>query len=210
MGGAGKNAIVSRPILLVAHDPIHARQPTGPLFDIILLAHVACALVGLASVVASAVFAARLRGALGRTGPGATAGGSSQEGDVLAPLERYYAPGANWMGRVLYAVPVLGIALVATSKGYASFADGWLLGGVVLWVAAILLGEGVVWSGERQIQELLRHGLEPTLPPAGDREGQRSPWTGTTAAAASRRVMVGAVAMGAVLIAAFVVMTARP
>lgn len=198
-----------RPILLVAHGSVHPRQPTGPLFDVILLLHVACALLGLASVVVSAVFATRLRAMATWVAAG---NGPSNGGDLSASLRRYYAPGANWMGRVLYAVPVLGVALVAASKGYASFADGWLLGGVALWVAAIFLGEGVVWPGERRLQELCRE--DPTLAPTGPGTvGATGPLAAsqrTTIIAACRRVVAGSLAMGAILVMAFVVMTARP
>lgn len=207
---------MSRPILLVTHGPIHPRQPTGPLFDVILLVHVACALLGLASVVVGAVFAARLRKVVAREGPAAPpaeTGEPGGDGGALAPLRRYYAPRTNWMGRLLYVVPVTGVALVATSQGYASFADAWLLAGIGLWMTAILLGERVVWSGERQLHELLQRG--PDLAPA--RTGATaSTWScpvgggdGATAVA-SRNVLMGSVGMGVVLVAAFVVMTARP
>jgi hypothetical protein len=92
---------------------VHA-QPQGPAFDIVLLLHVGCVLAGLAIVVTSAATAARLRRLLraGRALP--------------APVVRYFRPGVNWAGRLVYGIPVFGFALLAMSHGAYALADGWV------------------------------------------------------------------------------------
>jgi hypothetical protein len=84
--------------------------PLGAGFDIVLIAHVACVVIGLASVVASGVVAARLR---------------RRPEDPGEQLVRYYTPGINWVGRVLYGVPVFGFVLLGLSQGSYGLDDGW-------------------------------------------------------------------------------------
>jgi hypothetical protein len=77
-------------------------------YDIVLLAHVLSALVGFGAVVVAGGFAL----ILSRSGTGSEA------------VRRYYRPGVNWAGRILFLVPVFGVALVAMSHGEWSFSDG--------------------------------------------------------------------------------------
>ena len=109
--------------------------PTGPGYDVVLLGHVGCAVIGLLTVVVSGIQAARLLGAARRGRP------------VEASLSRYFAPGVNWAGRALYGVPLLGFALIAMSNGSISTGDPWVLTGLVLWAAAAAPGRGGVVAG---------------------------------------------------------------
>lgn len=127
-----------------------AGQPTGPGFDLLLLCHVACVLLGFASMVVSAVQASRLRG-LG-------------SGPLPEALRRYYAPGTNWFGRILYGVPVFGFALLADSGGTFGFGDLWVVLGLVAWLGAAGAAEGLLWPAERRIQAALAAGALPTGP----------------------------------------------
>jgi uncharacterized membrane protein len=156
--------------------------PTGAVFDIVLLLHVACATVGLGTVVVSGVQAGRLLAA-GGAGPSPT-------------LVAYFAPGVNWVGRVLYAVPLLGLALLGLSQGAYGLDDGWVQWGLGLWVVAILCAEGLLWPAERRIQSKLEaHGADPAAP-----ELRR----------ACRTTCLAAGWLVAVLILAIVLMVARP
>ncbi|HVX21269.1 MAG TPA: hypothetical protein VHB02_07970 [Acidimicrobiales bacterium] len=148
---------------LWAAGPAHHR-PTGAAFDAVLLLHVLCAVVGFGTVVASAVQAGRLR--------------SVRSAPVPAGLRSYFAPGVNWAGRTLYGVPVFGFVLLAMSDGFFHLADGWVLWGFVLWVAAIFVAEGVLWPAERRVQSALAGG---GADPAGPASG---PGGGATTAAA--------------------------
>jgi hypothetical protein len=154
--------------------------PSGVAFDIVLLLHVAAALVGLATVVVSGVMAGRVLAARGAAVPG--------------PVAAYFTPGVNWAGRVLYAVPVLGVALLAMSHGAYTLADGWVDWGIGLWVAAAAAGEALLWPAERRVREGLAGGG-----PGSDRTRRDC-----------RAICASAGLVAAVLVAAVVVMVAQP
>lgn len=174
-------------------------QPTGVLFDLVLLAHVVAAVVALGTVVASGVAAARLLAAAGRP--------------PSAGVARYFAPGVNWAGRVVHAVPLLGLALIGLSRGDDRLSDPWVLAGLGLWALAALLAEGVLWPAERRVQLLLAE-----LAPAGavavagavTAGAGAAGGTGSAVATACRRMCWAAAGIAAVLVAAMVVMVARP
>ena len=128
---------------------VHA-QPQGPAFDIVLLLHVGCVVAGLATVVTSAATAARLRRLLrvGRSLPEA----------VL----RYFRPGVNWGGRLLYGIPIFGFALLAMSHGAYALSDSWVASGLAVFVVVVVLAEGVLWPAERRIQASVSSGSAAT------------------------------------------------
>jgi uncharacterized membrane protein len=152
----------------------HARDAA---YDIVLLAHVLSAVVGLGAVAVAGSYALALR----RPGPPSDA------------VRRYYRPGVNWAGRTLFLVPVFGVALVAMSRGDWSYGEGWVLGGVLLWAAAAVLAELVLWPGERALQDVAGQSVAP--------------------ADLGRRCLSVAAAAGliaAALVAATVIMVAKP
>ena len=108
----------------VAGPPSHSAA-----YDLVLLAHLLSALVGFGAVVVSGAFAV----VLARSGPESEA------------LSRYYRPGVNWAGRVLFLVPVFGAILVLISKGAWSFSDRWVAIGLVLWVVVAFGAEMALW-----------------------------------------------------------------
>jgi hypothetical protein len=153
---------------------LHARSAA---YDIVLLAHI---LAVLASLLVVAV-AGGSAYALGRSGPPTEA------------LRRYYRPGTNWAGRVLFLVPVLGIVLVAMSQGDWSYSDDWVLIGLVVWLAAALLGELVLWPAEGRLRQGVARG------------------DGAGGLATDARSAAGAsIAICVLLVAATVVMVAKP
>ncbi len=111
----------------------HARDAG---YDVVLLAHVLAALVGLGAVVVAGAYALALRG----SGPGSE------------PVRRYYRPGVNWAGRVLFLIPVLGVALMAMSGGDWTFSDDWITIGLTVWAAVALVAEMALWPAERRLQ----------------------------------------------------------
>ena len=111
----------------------------GAAYDLVLLLHVLSALAGFGAVAVAGVHALLLR----RPGP---------PGEAVV---RYYRPGVNWAGRILFVVPVLGLTLVAMSRGAWSFSDGWLMAGLMLWVVAAFGAELVLWPAERRLQDLV-------------------------------------------------------
>jgi len=115
-------------------------QPDGAAFDVVLLLHVGCAVVGLVTTVTATATAARLRRHLGSSAP------------LPEPLRRYFSPGFNWAGRAVYGIPVFGFALLAMSQGAYALGDGWVLVGLALFGAVVLVAEGVMWPAERRLQ----------------------------------------------------------
>jgi hypothetical protein len=111
----------------------HARDAA---YDVVLLAHVLAAAVGLGAVVVAGAYALVLR----RSGRGPES------------VRRYYRPGVNWAGRVLFLIPVLGAALMALSHGDWSWADGWITIGLALWAAVAVVAEMALWPAERRLQ----------------------------------------------------------
>jgi hypothetical protein len=118
-------------------------QPDGPAFDIVLVLHVGCVVVGLVTVVTAAATAARLRTLLG-------------DSAVLPEaVVRYFRPGVNWAGRTVYGIPVFGFLLLALSHGAFSLRDGWVTAGLVVVVVVVLVAEGALWPAERRLQASL-------------------------------------------------------
>src|SRR5580698_5132197 len=135
-------------------------QPDGPAFDIVLLFHVACVVVGLVTTATAAATATRLRRLLGSPLP------------LPQPLRRYFRPGFNWAGRTIYGIPVFGFALVAMSQGAYALGQGWVLGGLAIFGAVALLGEGVLWPAEQRLQVALSESdaASPPTPEVLDRD----------------------------------------
>lgn len=183
--------------------PVHAAAsgpPTGAAFDIVLILHVGCLLVGLASVLTTGIQAWRARG-----GPD----------DAGSPsVARYFRPGINWPGRVLYLLLVFGFVLVAMSRGVYGFGDAFVQVGLVLWITAVATAEMVVWPGERTLQAIVSGHGAAHRPARGPIEGDReSPlrWAATgEARRVATRVALSAWAVCAVLVAATVVMVQKP
>ncbi len=119
------------------------QQPDGPAFDIVLLLHVGCVVVGLVTTATAAATASRLRRRLGSPLP------------LPETLRRYFRPGVNWAGRTVYGIPVFGFALIAMSQGAYALGDGWVLGGLTIFAALVLVGEGVLWPAEQRLQVAL-------------------------------------------------------
>ena len=111
----------------------HARNAA---YDVVLLAHVLAAVVGLGAVVVAGAYALVLRSA----GPGRES------------VRRYYRPGVNWAGRVLFLIPVLGVVLMAQSHGDWSFDDSWITMGLALWAGVAVVAEMALWPAERRLQ----------------------------------------------------------
>jgi uncharacterized membrane protein len=156
--------------------------PLGTGFDLLLLAHVACVIVGLGAVAVSGIQALRLL-ALPDASP------------VPPTLRTYFAPGVNWVGRTLYGVPIFGFGLLAASGGAFDLGDEWVVLGLTLWGVAALCAEGLLWPAERRIQAALA--------------GPEAPSSATLSSAA-RTIPALAVLLVVVLITATVLMVAQP
>jgi uncharacterized membrane protein len=160
-------------------------QPDGAAFDIVLLLHVGCVVVGLVTTATAAATATRLRRLLGSPVP------------LPEPLLRYFTPGINWVGRAVYGIPVFGFALLALSRGAYALGQGWVLGGLALFAGVALVGEGVMWPAERRLQVALTSTeVPPPVAESLDRD-----------AAAMSRAATAALVL---LVAGSVLMVAQP
>ncbi len=157
-------------------------QPNSPAFDIVLIAHVACVVAGLATLVASAVTASRLRTVLGSGGV------------VGEALRRYFHPGVNWAGRSIYGIPVFGFVLLSLSHGAYSLHDGWVMSGLFIFVVMILVAEGVLWPAERRLQVSLVP-LQQAGAPVPEEVGRDARAMVLSAAAALVLLVLGSVLM---------------
>jgi uncharacterized membrane protein len=157
--------------------PLMADHARDAAYDLVLLGHVLAAVAGLGAVAAAGVGAL----ALSRSGPASEA------------VQRYYRPGVNWVGRVLFLVPVLGVALIGMSRGDWSYSDGWITLGLGLWVVAALGAEMALWPAERRLQAAVS---DP--PPVAQLRSQ------------CLRVVAMASVLSLVLIVATVTMVAKP
>jgi hypothetical protein len=113
-------------------------------------------------------------------------------------FDRYYRPGVNRVGRVLFAVPVLGVALMAMSRGQWGWSDSWISSGMAAWAAVALAAETVLWPGERQLQ-LMVAGCGPDRGPDGGPDSVPDGGTKLTGEAAGVCLRVGLTAAGCAL-----------
>lgn len=173
-------------------------------YDLVLLAHVLSALVALVAVVVAGGFALVLRGALRRGGP------------LPVAVVRYFRPGVNWVGRVLFVVPVLGVALIAMSGGQWAYSDGWVTIGLGAWVVVACTAEGALWPAERRLQEVVAAVEDGgvTAPDGADPPDGAGPPDGpgrrTDPSALCLRSGLLGIGLAVVLVAVAVLMVAKP
>ena len=176
----GANGVLAR-VAGMTRFAATARTPTGPAFTVVLLCHVASVLLALLAAVAGIVAAALALTA---------------KGELTPWVRSYFSPGVNWVGRVLYLVPVFGAALLVMSGGAYQLGDPWVEAGLGLWAAAALLAESVLWPAERRVQRAL-----------ADWAGRGVP---VTVRGSCRTMCVSAAGLVALVVAAMVVMMAKP
>lgn len=114
------------------------------LFEVVLAAHILCAVVGFGSVGVTGAYAS-----LARPWP--------DHGAVPDSVRRYFRPGPNWASRVMFGVPVFGLILAGMGGG-GDLGQPWLWIGSGLWLFAAILAAGVVWPAERRIASIVNEG----------------------------------------------------
>ena len=170
-------------------------QPSGAAFDVVLLLHVACVVVGIVTVATAAATARRLAH-LARTST-----------PLPEPLRRYFRPGVNWAGRTIYGIPVFGFALIGMSHGAYAIDDAWVLSGLAIFVAVALLAEGVLWPTERRLQHVVAAAGTPAAGPGAPAPPPALPESLTSDAARMERAASVALVL---LVVATVLMIAQP
>lgn len=167
---------------MIGTMPTPSSAPTGPAYVSVLILHVLSATIGFGTVFVTGVQAVRAR-----RGP---------QSEAAESVKRYFRPGVNWAARAVYAVPVLGIVLLVMSRGAYDLSDGWVVAGLMLWIAAVFVGEAVHWPRERELQRVVSDGWE------------RDPASEEKSLCAA--VAASAFAMSACFVAAVVLMTGKP
>jgi hypothetical protein len=175
--------MASAPRTWVKISGVH-HQPDGPAFDLVLLLHVGCVVVGLVTLVASLSTAARLRPLLRHPAPFPEA------------LARYFRPGVNWAGRSIYGIPLFGFLLLALSHGAYALRDGWIMSGLAIVVVVVLIAEGSLWPAERRLQV----SLAPLF--AGDAPAEESAQRDVSLMATSALVALVLLLLGSALMVA--------
>ena len=152
------------PLTLVAATSGHAG-----IFDVLLVLHVVCAVVGFGSVAISGVYGAAIR-----------------HPDQRASREETtrYFHSRGWAELLILAVPVFGVAALALRPSGADFGDVWVIAGLVMWMAAAVALIVVVRPAEKVIRG------SPSGPALGV-AGRRLMW----ASAACDVLFVGAFAL---------------
>ena len=186
-----------------------AASTTSPAYDLVLLAHVLTAVIGLVALAVSAGSALALRSVLVRGAP------------VPDALARYYRPGVNWAGRTLFLVPVFGVALLLMSGGRWALSDTWVSMGLAGWALVALAAEGALWPEERRLQVVVAtlgngaggvgdEAIVAEVPPAVDGNGATDPVDPTGAPGRCLRAALVGTGLSAVLVAVGVLMVAKP
>ncbi len=196
------------PVTVLLAARAGARQPTGALFDVVLLLHVTFVVIGMGTLVVSGVQGWRLWAAGRSAAP------------VPDTLARYYGPGANWAGRTIYGIPVLGLTLLGLSRGVFGLQLPWVAAGSAIWVVGAVVAEAVLWPAERRIGRHLQEGAGPGADgPRRATDGRRAPSGAVVAgsgrpplAAVPEARLVAGVAFGlvALFLVASVLMVAQP
>jgi uncharacterized membrane protein len=152
----------------------------GAAYEVVVLAHVLAAVIGFGAIGVAGAYAL----VLGRRGPPSES------------VVRYYRPGVNWAGRILFVVPILGFVLIGMSHGTDGYglSDGWVMIGLALWALAALAAEMLLWPTERELQQLVAAGS----------------WDDAAHRSLTRQVVWTSGALMVVFVAAMVVMVAKP
>ncbi len=171
--------MLSNPGSVAALEAVSVNRGAG--YEVVVLAHVLSAVIGFGAVGVAGAYALVL----------------SRRGPATESVVRYYRPGVNWAGRVLFLVPVLGFVLIGMSHGthggYA-FSDGWVMVGLLLWAVAALAAEMVLWPTERGLQRLVATGE----------------WQDSAHRSLTRRVAWTSGALLVIFVTSMVVMVAKP
>jgi uncharacterized membrane protein len=113
-------------------------------YKIVLVLHILAAILGFGSVMLNRIYASEVRK---RPGP---------EGAAIADANYEVSFGvAMWF---IYAIPILGLALVGMSDKVWKFSQTWVWLSLLLWFALVGLVHGVHRPNVRQLDALVRSG----------------------------------------------------
>ncbi len=112
----------------------------APAYDILLIAHIACAFIGFGSIAVSSLAARR--------------GRSSADPASEPWVVRFFREGTDWPGRLIFLVPLFGLAMLfGGDRTDISKVWPWL--GLGLWTVAVGFSTGLGWPAEADAQRSL-------------------------------------------------------
>lgn len=121
-------------------------------YKIVLLLHILCAIVGFGTVLLNGLYG---REAKRRPGPGGLA--ISEANLAISGIAEYF----------IYAVFVLGLALVGMSDKAWAFGQTWIWLAMVLYIVGIGVSHGVVFPNARRMKNLAAELVAAGPPPEG-------------------------------------------
>jgi len=157
--------------------------PASKLFDVLLIVHVGFVVVTL--LVVGALYLAA--GSVAKTNEGSSWPASGV---------KFFSPGREIAGRLLYGIPATGILLLMTSEGHYGWTNPFVMIGLALWLVGIALGEGLVFPAASSLRQL----VAASSGPGEAQEPQRF----------SSRLQWGVDGIVLVLVAGAIVMVAQP
>ena len=120
-------------------------------YKIVLLLHILCAIIGFGTVILNGLYG---REAKRRPGPGGLA--ITEANLTVSGIAEYF----------IYAVFLLGLALVLMSDGAWAFRQTWIWLAMALYVVGIGISHGIVFPSARRMRDLAAE-LTAGGPPAG-------------------------------------------
>lgn len=162
-------------------------------FDLLLILHIVCVIVGYGAVAYDSLGAGQARRFAGA--------------EAYAVAQAGYTTSAKAAQRFLYGVPVFGIAAVAASNGRFSFADLWVSLAFAVYVASLGALHGIVLPAQRRVLVLQGE--------LAGRERRSSPTSGPDSESAilamlERRQALGRTLFHLLTVAALALMVFKP
>ena len=127
----------------------------GGFYKFVLVLHILCAIIGFGAVFLNGIYGQQMKSRM-QSGRGAEALGIYEANLVVSKIGEYF----------IYAVFVLGFAVLGLSDSVWKFSQTWVWLSVVLFVIALGLSHGVLQPAVRRMGVLMREMLAGP-PPAG-------------------------------------------
>ena len=105
----------------------------SPIYDVLLLAHVVCAVGGFGANGLAGLYAGQLYP-------------SPRDGAV-----KYFSTPKFYAEKLIYLVPVFGLVMIAVSHGISELEKPWVIAGITAWIIAVGVAHSVVWPAERKV-----------------------------------------------------------
>ncbi|MBV8951106.1 MAG: DUF2269 family protein [Actinobacteria bacterium] len=161
-------------------------------YKLVLVLHIMCAIVGFGAVYLNGLYAAQVRAHKGREG--------------LAISEANYAV-SSVAEYLIYAVPILGIILVALSDKVWKFSQGWVSASFVLYIVGIAVSHAVMRPGHKRMNALMRE-LTSAGPPVSGAGG--APPQVLEMEAVGKRMAAGGLFLDVLLVVIVYLMVFKP